>query len=192
MATRESSPYVRVKNRAAKDAFTGRWAGVVYVIPAGQETLVPWDAMANWFGNPNLIDRLPLHRNRTREFARLRIKYGVYDDMTTWAARVPSVEITTLDGTEKIVPVIHDPDGNHLNPAVESEAERSILRDTVDSMSQQLRVLQAKLDQQGRTDAALAEAGIEHAPKRRGRPPKNPSLDMPGEDVPDRPKAALQ
>lgn len=121
-------------DRPFKDACDSQ----IYLIPGGSESLIPYDAAVLWFGNPDTIDLDARRRDRTDEFARIRVRYGVYEHEER-LNELPQVFIYTLEG-DKINMVKDDPEGVLNNPVVSDDA-------TLRSVQQQLLVMQAQQQQ---------------------------------------------
>lgn len=106
--------------------FVGDYASRRYVIKPGQSRGVPYHGMVYWCGDPRAFDvpNDPKRRFRTDEFKRLRILYGVYDDMAQWYLRTPKLKVMSLGGKE-ITSVLEDPDGiKNGPPDINSEKDR--------------------------------------------------------------------
>lgn len=103
---------VRIRNTGTVD-FTAKYDNQPYTIPAGSETIVPWDAACLWLGDPRLWDD---HRekNRRAEYNRLCVRYGAYSDHAAFLANIPSLEVHKIDGG-RIPMLVEDPFGGAVN-----------------------------------------------------------------------------
>lgn len=110
----------------------------VYLIPSQSESLIPYEAAVLWFGNPDTIDIDARRRDRTDEYMRIRVRYGIYEHEDR-LGQMPQVEIFTLEG-DKINMVKDDPEGILNNPIVSDDS-------TLRSVQQQLLVMQAQQQQ---------------------------------------------
>lgn len=110
----------------------------VYLINPGSESLIPFDAAVLWFGNPDTIDIDARRRDRTDEYARIRVRYGIYEHEDR-LGQMPQVMVYTLEG-DKINMVKDDPEGILSNPVVSDDS-------TLRSVQQQLLVMQAQQQQ---------------------------------------------
>jgi len=94
-----SNQSVRAVNNGSTD-FKAGYDGITYTIKASSELIVPWDAAALWFGDPRLWNS-ESDKARTKEYERLRARWGVMDDGTVLADTLPDISIFLLsDGTE--------------------------------------------------------------------------------------------
>lgn len=114
-----------------------------YKIDPGSETLIPFDAAILWFGNPDTLDIDARRRDRTDEYARVRVRYGIYEHEHR-LSEMPEVEIFTLDG-ERIFMVKDDPDGSKANPGLvaDDDALRTVQRQLLAMQAQQAQLLEA-------------------------------------------------
>lgn len=124
----------------------------VYLIPPHSESLIPFDAAVLWFGNPDTIDIDARRRDRTDEYMRVRVRYGIYEHEAR-LGELPQVEVYTLEGN-KIHMVKDDPEGILNNPIVSDDS-------TLRSVQQQLLVMQAQ--QQQLLDAISKDPAAAHA-----------------------------
>jgi hypothetical protein len=185
---------VRVVNTGDAD-FLGHWNKDRYVVPAGGEAIVPYDAAVLWLGDPRAVDLNESKRPRLVEYRRLRVRYGAYDDEERWEKNKPRLECHTLDG-QRVLTVVDDPAGDYLNPEVTHEAENRFLRETMQRMQAEMKVMRSRLDQNERAvrsedDAQTSEdtpgAAVDTPPRRRGRPRKNPPANEGAEVSEDKP-----
>lgn len=122
------------------DTFKQDYANRRYTIEPGASRGVPYHGMVLWCGDPRSMDvpNDPKRRFRTDEFKRLRIFYGVYDDMTQWEARIPKLGVESLTG-QVITTVLEDPDGLQTKPNITGEQDR------LDFLSKELKATQERL-----------------------------------------------
>lgn len=147
-----SATLVRLTNEGPTDFVQG-YAAQRYVVHPGKSVIVPYPAVVLWLGDPKAIDS-PDRPNRTNELARLRTRYGAYDDNDIWENNRPRVVARTLDD-EFIATVISDPMGTSVTPADIVVADRDNLKLQVDSLQRQMAAL---LDQMTRVADADVEA----------------------------------
>lgn len=132
---------VRVKN-VHEVTFQDRWASTPYVIPPGQESLVPWGAACNWFGDPYVIDKPQLSQfDRQDEIHRLETRLGCYDGddknrLQRFEENRPHVEVTTLEG-DVIQMLVDNMDGSGNPPQyLEKIDEKQALATELERMKQ--------------------------------------------------------
>lgn len=130
---------VRVKN-AGTTPFKDGYDSQPYLIPPGSEAVVPYEAACLWLGDPNARDIDARHRNRVEAFARLRVRWGVYDNLTEASDLFPKLEVYDLEG-HRIYMVVDDPDGLKVNESALSNAsnltEVNLLRAQLEAMKVQ-------------------------------------------------------
>lgn len=143
---------VRVTN-TGDTPFIDKFDGQKFRVEPHSDTLVPFDAICLWMGNPGARDIDAKRRDRTDEFGRLRVRYGVYEHEHLWETARPHLEVTTLEG-ERILTVAEDPEGR----AVQVEFAREA--DTNEALRADLADVRSTLD---KVLAALAQAGPETA-----------------------------
>lgn len=154
-----NDPPIRVRNTHHFD-FVDKFANHTYVIKAGEDTIIPFDAMILWLGNPKAVDVDGKRRYRRDEFRRLRVRYGAYDDADLWEQNKPQLSCTTIDG-QPITTIVDDPDGKHLTPAVQSQNEREALIQRLDYMQRAMTEMQQELNRvQQRSPSDEGEGGI--------------------------------
>lgn len=151
--------FVKLRN-AGSEPFQDTYANRPFRILPGEEIIVPFYAAVYWFGNPYSVDT-DKARDRTDEWKRMRVKYGVYDDLTALETNMPKVEMYDANTNERLYHVIDDPDGNRNRPDTPN------LND-VDQLKQQLLIMQKNqeqlmkmLDQQVQQDMAIANAKMD-------------------------------
>lgn len=103
---------VRIRNTGTVD-FTAKYDNQPYTIPAGSETIVPWDAAALWLGDPRLWDD-SREKHRRAEYNRLCVRYGAYSDHKKFLENIPSLEVHKIDGG-RIKMLVEDPFGPAVN-----------------------------------------------------------------------------
>ena len=99
---------VRVLNKGGED-FKGQYDRDTYVIPAGSESIVPWDATCLWLGDPRATDN-GVQKNRLEEYRRLTSKFGVYDEQDQFDDARPRLEVYRLNGN-RVTMLAEDPFG---------------------------------------------------------------------------------
>jgi hypothetical protein len=158
---------VRAVNRSDQDV-VWQYDRIKYVIPAGGERMVPYMAMVYWQGDPRAID-VPggrLHEQfRRQQYAHLRILYGVYEESeghNRWAD-IPEVVCYPLDSDVPFNTVLRDPDGRNMMEQVDSSNDLRFMRDQMERMATQMRVMQANYEQQSQSIAATEAAGVDPA-----------------------------
>lgn len=148
--------FCKAKNNG--EEFTIKWGSRKYVLPTGKTVVIPAEAVCLWFGEPGALevvtpitDPVNGHKSflpdRQSEIRRLRFKYGAGDgDETTFAgARVPDVDITTLDD-EPVITVLQDPLGKNVNPSFQSVDDRDNLLNLVQRQQKQINSLMQTLN----------------------------------------------
>lgn len=148
---------VRVRN-SGQAVWKDTYGNVTYRVQPGSEGIVPFEAACLWFGHPDAIDIDPRNRHRSDEYARLRIRYGVYDDDNLWDQQTPNIEVFDLDGN-RILTVVDDPLGDALSPDDNDGVGRQLLMARVADMEKQLSAMRAQAELAARGEAALANAG---------------------------------
>lgn len=143
--------------------FRGQWDLVDYVIPAGGSDYLPFEAVKLFFGDPRSTDSTRSYRDargivgyirdRSTEVRVLRLMYGHgFGDYTgkegpevVWEQdRIPHVKVETLKG-ERIWTVLDDPAGTSVLPATTTQADESVLRETVVRQGKLLDALMSRL-----------------------------------------------
>lgn len=182
----ETQQVVRIVNPTDEDV-DWRWDGVRYPIRAGGEQIVPWGAMCVYLGNPNSRDIDSKNRNRTRELARLRVKYGAYEKEEAWERNRPHLEAWMIDGSDRITTVIDDPYAEPFDPSESELTEVELLRRRQLALEDELKALHAKL---GMAEAADEAPNLEpdQSPRRPAREVEEPPpiVPQPGPSADDR------
>lgn len=111
--------------------------GEVATIPPGGEAVVTWDAATSMFGDPTIMntptnparsDRYEqvramhnFHRGFDTETEAIRLRMGdIGADKSSWEAKRPKIEVSTVDTNEPITMLIDDPTGKATNPEIVS------------------------------------------------------------------------
>lgn len=160
---------VIIKNPEDAPTFHMKYGPTTYLhLEPGQSVTVQEEVAWHYLGRWWMDNRDPRTRDRVQEYRRLRILYGAYEDDVLWeqgyptgdpehgVVRVPAkprIEAYTPAG-ERITTVVDDPDGTYGGQPTAMGREAS-LESTVAFLSEQLRQVQAKLDGQIATQAAL-------------------------------------
>lgn len=161
---------VRIKNVGDSD-FRDGFDGRTYVIPAGAETMVDYNAMCLWLGHPMANNYDPRNRVRVQEYQRLRVRYGVsakelelnqkgqlVDTDGLFKQMRPKLEVYNLDGSP-ILTVADDPDGTFLTtPDDQSGDSQQLIMARMHQMEQEMANLRNQLAQQARAEQALNDA----------------------------------
>lgn len=143
------------------------YANAKYTLLPGQPTFVPYLAMCFYQGDPRAIDHPgddPATKYRRNEYAELRIRCGVYENDAAWDT-CPHMHIVCypIDSDVPFNTVIRDPEGVNQAEARADSSEQSFLRNQMESMAAQMRVMQAQLAAKEFADAALTMSGIDPA-----------------------------
>jgi hypothetical protein len=133
------------------------WASREYTIPRGKKVIVPFEAMANRFGDPRSGSKiLPIKEpggettgwipDRKAEVARLRLLWGAhadnyprFDDIS-----VPKIVVTDLN-SEPVYTVVDDPEGKATEPVTQTADDRDALLSMLDRQQQQIDRMRADL-----------------------------------------------
>lgn len=133
-----------------------------YVIPPGEERLIPYMAMVLYQGDPRAIDKpggRPHEQPRRQGLEHLRVLHGVYEHEERWAD-IPLVECYPIDSDIRFETILHDPEGNSVSGVSAAQSESAFLRNEVERMAQQLRVLESRAALAGQQEAAIASSGM--------------------------------
>lgn len=173
---------VRIRN-VGKEDFVDMYGNQPYRIRAGSESIVPFDAMALWLGHPAANNVDPRNRVRVSEYARLRTRYGAYDNPDLWEQNKPKLECFTIDTGEPIITVVDDPDGDTLVPESVPGSDQAFILARMKQMEEEMAALRNAL--QVEQNAAAAERmGIAQpdtpAPHEIFQPATTPTPDVPG------------
>ncbi len=155
---------IRAVNRGTVP-ITWLYARVKYLLQPETPTFVPYMAMCYYQGDPRAIDRpgRPMHEQyRRNEYARLRIVHGVYENESAWEG-IATVDCYPIDSDIPFNTVLRDPEGVNMGDTQRDDAEISLMRASMESMAQQLRVMQAQVAAKEQADGALSAAGIDPA-----------------------------
>lgn len=166
---------VRVHNLDDTD-YEFMWDSVGYVVPANGDGMMPFEAMANWFGDPRSTSSIRSNTDhkglrgwipdRETEVRRLRMKYGVEQGDERVIREHPNVEVYTASG-ERVLTVLDDPSGQSTNVEVPRSAK------SFEDLATQVTNLQNQIAAITRNQAAPpAEAD-----------PFEPTREVPGSDA---------
>lgn len=149
------------------EPITWMYANSKYVLQPHVPTFIPYMAMCFYQGDPRAIDHPgedEARQYRRNEYAELRIRCGVYEDDAKWAT-CPHTQVICypIDSDVPFNTVIRDPEGVNQTEAKATNNEQAFLRNQMESMAAQMRVLQAQLASQQNGEAALSAAGIDPA-----------------------------
>ncbi len=139
---------VRIHNKG-EAPFVGGYAQNRYVIPVEGVAVVPIEAAQHWAGRWYLNDR-DRHKERTTEYERLMVLYGIFDDahesgITTEEKRetqIPKFEVYDLDGNQ-ITTVLDDPTGKGSNPVDTTKMEKELIDERIAELTRQVTALTA-------------------------------------------------
>jgi hypothetical protein len=136
---------VRVRNEGETN-FHQRYAGEMYDIPPSVDMIIPYDAMVLWLGNPELVDIDRKRRFRTNEYARLCVKYGVYErEVELGEKNFPKLKAFTLTDNQPIITVLDDPEGKHITPELQTTAVNQRQSEQLALMAQEMDALRAQM-----------------------------------------------
>lgn len=147
----------RVVNRGPD--FKQEYHTDVWHIPAGAETVLPYEVAITFFGNPELRNWSPRRMDRDREFNRLRVRYGVYDDLDKWEEVKPRFDVFSTSTGERIATVVDDPTGKGVHQSVQSVATEQAAMQQVQALSEQVAMLTQILLQKGEIQPTEAMVG---------------------------------
>lgn len=105
----------------------------------GQQTIVPYAAILNWFGDPDLRDSGDRYL-RSDEYRRLGTRYGwhIGESEEEWReTRMPRIKCFTLED-EPILTVLDDPNGESLKDKPATSDQYSYLEQTVQRQEAEL------------------------------------------------------
>lgn len=180
----KTSEVVRITNPTDRH-FDWKFDGTSYPIRPHSEQIVPWGCMCLYLGNPNSRDIDSKRRYRTKELARLRVRYGAYENSKTWEANKPNLEAYTIDG-DPITTVVDDPNAEPFDPTESNLTEVDLLRRRQQALEEELAALR------GQMNLAVAEENApETSPDTAPRPVRRveeppPVIPQPGPSVDDR------
>lgn len=161
---------VRLKNTGTRP-WADKYNNRKYTMEPGEEIVVPFLAMCLWFGHPDAIDHPTDKQRQFRfdEWRRLQVRYGSYDNVgeepivtksgsiPPWKDQVPSIEVLTMAG-EKIITVVDDPEGRHLQPAQQNVSQVELMQSAIERMQEQMREMESRLATEQRAVDAQVEA----------------------------------
>ena len=137
---------VRMVNEGTSD-FRQRYLTNIYTIPAKAEMIVPWEVMVAFCGNPYVVNTA---KNPEREdvWRRLRVRYGLYDNVDDWAALRPQIACYSVTTGERLATVMDDPTGVGLLPTNRTIADDTAMQQQIAALTAQLQALNAQVMQQ--------------------------------------------
>ena len=156
-------------HNASKRTFKDRWEGAEYVISPGGDGLAPIEAVWCWFGNGTITNG-PFNKDRDAEVARLRQRYGAYDDPILWEQNRPECEVFGPDG-ERVWTVIEDPLGDHVQPVSTTAEEKAQLMAYIRKLQDDQQAMQDRLEELtgGVSSMSVEEDSPANAPRGRTR-----------------------
>lgn len=155
-----------------------RYARIDYPLAPGEETIVPFDVIVLYFGDPRsrngMIQKFMDSRGegviptREAELARIAVFWGVYEDgVDNLVNVVPDITITTLDG-QAIVPPPFDPFGDNVYGFEKNnDTSQSGVAATIESMQtqiDQLMAMQRAMEDRGQDNDADVEEDLPTTP----------------------------
>lgn len=165
-----SGQVIRLVNEGDSD-FRDMYGSQPYVIPAGGQMFVDYDAMCLWLGHPEANDFDPRNRVRLAEYQRLRGRYGVdAKSLEQTLANVPTdsdelfrrmrPKLAAYDASTntQIITVADDPDGMTVNREPEPGDNQGLILARMQQMEQEMAGLRTQLAQQERSRQALDDA----------------------------------
>lgn len=154
---------VQVTNESDKD-FKDSFASKEYFIRAGQTAICPLDAVWLWCGYGEVRDEPENGRfYRVQEVARLRARYGAYNNDDTWERNRPRLKAAQFDGTE-IVTVIDDPEGAHLKEAASMD-DFTALKAQYESMQREMDAMRKVITSRDNAESGKSENVTEDKPR---------------------------
>lgn len=126
------------------EPFTARYLTRMYSLPPGGRTILPWEVMVNFLGNPYAVNA-PGRMDRQLFYKHLRVKYGAYDDDSAWETNKPRLAAYSLSTGERYKTVVDDPEGSTLHAAVTSMADQAAIQAQMAAMESRMKVLQQML-----------------------------------------------
>lgn len=152
--------YALVKNVGTARA-TLTWNSTPFIVEPGEIEPVPFEAVANWLGDPRSVE-LPQTvtvqggenryiPSRMDERKRLRQLYGLFDSGDEYEivqnGRLPQLEVKYR--SKRVYTVLEDPDGTHIGAfGTNAHAERQAqnMQDQMAFLEDQLRIMKARFD----------------------------------------------
>lgn len=173
---------VKVRNEGDTD-FVGKYNSQLFPIKAGAETVVPYECLCLWAGNPDVQDTGPRSKDRTDEYQRLRVKYGAYDDEEKFQSVRPQLVFHDLEDN-RLVTVMEDPYGkeNYAKPQVFGSQD---VGNVISQMQAQLQSLVSVLTPEQLEQLNLTRTGTQ-LPTAVDELPDNADATVPPEDTPNR------
>lgn len=136
---------VRLRNIGEK-RFSDHYANQRYVIEPQAQTIVPYEALKLWTGDPAYVGDA-----RLTEMDRLMIRYGKLTDEDPWDHICPKLEAEDLDG-QKITTVLEDPDGFSVTPVNTTVREAADLERVIGELQHQQELMKDQLRKLGWKD----------------------------------------
>lgn len=152
---------LRARN-VGDSTFEDAYDGERYIIPPGEEALVPPEAVALWFGDPSAVNE-ELVRHRDMEVERLKTRYGHFvseldsGEPLSWEERHPQFEVLTMEG-DPVNTVLVDPQGGNVHRAQTTVNEQEELLSLIKAQSEDLARLKAQFAAKAR-EAEAHESG---------------------------------
>lgn len=143
------SSAVEIRN-TSNDPFKMAWNSVDYTVLANSSRNVPYYCMVSYFGDPRAFD-VPgdeRRRHRTDEWARIRTRYGIYDNTSdpSAMANLPRwMEVYNLAGT-RIITVVDDWEGNSVSDLGVAKSRQEHLEQSLSQLQEQMNRLLAERD----------------------------------------------
>lgn len=155
-----------------------RYARIDYPLAPGEKTIVPFDIISLYFGDPRsrngMIQKFMDSRGegviptREAELGRIAVFWGVYEDGVDRLANVcPDVTFSTLEGFD-IVPPCFDPFGDHVYGFEKNtDTTQSGVAATIESMQtqiDQLMAMQSAMSDRGQDNDVDVEEDLPTTP----------------------------
>jgi len=150
---------VRITNTGDTD-YIDKYDNQRYVIKAGADQFVPFDAACHWLGDPRFYDSGPQDKHRTEEFHRVAARLGAVDDPELFEQNRPSLEVYSQDGSTRYIMVADDPEGPGQNVFESDQQDMSDPEVRIRLLEQRLAELEGQANKSGPIDDTLAELGI--------------------------------
>ena len=137
-----------------EDALSIMWDSKPYLLQPGQDSFIPFEAAALWFGDPRSSEKVKSNRDnrglvgfipdRATEVRRLRTKYGNEGGSDELVHMYPLVEVFSLEG-DRITTVLDDPAGDTVTAAKPSVSDNTQLLAIVHKQQQTIDLLMSKV-----------------------------------------------
>ena len=144
-------------------------------IPAHGERMVPYHCMVMVCGDPRAFDvpNDPRQRYRTDEWARLRVRYGIYENEHLADELLPEVEAYSALGN-RIITVIDDPEGDADTLQSINETELDRLQRANIQMQKQLEAISRRMEQLTGADKEITAEDLGDEDRRTDKPTAGP------------------